>query len=67
MSAEPVDLATRRWQSWNAVAGEPGPVHTRVDRPDGKAVYWPKDTRTAPLVYFATATHRPPARSLTPR
>lgn len=62
----PTDTATPRawapWRSWNAVAGGPGPLHTRHDLPaGGKKVTWERGARPVDLVYFATGDNRPPA------
>jgi DNA primase len=49
------------WISWDVAAAEPGPIHTRHDRPDGsKTLTWPKGTHPAELIYWATPDHRPP-------
>ena len=43
------------WISWDVAAAEPGPIHTRHDRPDGsKTLTWPKGTHPAELIYWAT-------------
>ncbi|HWP62451.1 MAG TPA: DUF3631 domain-containing protein [Candidatus Binatia bacterium] len=54
------------YRTWDALAGAPGPVLTRIDGPDGKRFIWPRGTTVANLVYFSSGPEPPPTAD-TPR